>query len=791
MKIKQLLVLFAVCAFTASNVWGVQTYSVPCPAGVLTPFALQVYATSATPLAGGEDLNTVLNTASLPDGSELRIPNGACPDNYLGYTIYYTDMFSPSGWDDVNGCQLIAAPRMKPGDGAFFIAGGPAAVMTFTGYAYGEAGEPAEPLPPPAVAPNMWSLRARQTTSFVNFSINKIMPSTASGFAVYFGWNGTDFYPGQSPTAFHIFEKPSAATWTPFQPAPTAQPYSVSLDLYATNASRPVWVGPLPGSGGCSPAKITGIVWGDNNGNGIISGTEPRLPNQLVNLNGTVSLQTFTDDKGKYSFIVPPGNYTINTVPPPCMAVTTPGSIFYTVNGVVEGQLFSGLTAKNFGVVPLTTVGNADLSVQVYATYAFASGHQYTAPCPGTTITYHICYRNNCGSAIASGATLKFVKQTGVNYGSGSATFNNANDAATWASRVPLGNTATWTLPGLPAGAAGIIIQKVNIPSGFLGPSLSGTATIFPLDLGAAPNTATHSAQVTCSFDPNDKAVTPKGCGPEGFIPGNQTLTYDVHFQNLGSAPAFDVVVHDRLDDDLDAATLELLGASHNYVFSMTGRDMVWKFLNIYLPDATSDEPGSHGFFSYRARPLAGLPAGTVITNQAAVYFDLNAPIYTPTTTNTITTATVPTSAFTVSPRPGSAGATNDFSYTGGTPGATFLWDFGADAMPPTSTNMNPAGVVFPTDGQRNINLQVSLGGCDSAPAVATLSVGVPQLDAALSGGQICLTWQGYGYSLQATASLQAPVTWQNFSAPVTVVGGSSFVCVPATNSFRFYRLRD
>jgi len=250
-------------------------------------------------------------------------------------------------------------------------------------------------------------------------------------------------------------------------------------------------------------------------------------------------------------------------------------------------------------------------------------------------------------------------------------------------------------------------------------------------DRNPSNNSSTHQAYTRCSFDPNDKQVSPPGCGPAGWISNNQPLTYTVQFQNLGLAPAFDVVVRDSLDPALDLSTLQILGASHKYVYELNGREMTWTFADIYLPDAADDEANSHGSLTFRVWPLAGLPNGTTITNQARVFFDNNPPVLTPATTNTLTSDPQPVASFTVAARPGSAAHTNDFTYTGGTVGATFLWNFGPDAVPPSSTVANPTGVVFPADGLKNISLQVRLGDCDAVPASYLLNVGQPRIDLA------------------------------------------------------------
>lgn len=51
-----------------------------------------------------------------------------------------------------------------------------------------------------------------------------------------------------------------------------------------------------------------------------------------------------------------------------------------------------------------------------------------------------------------------------------------------------------------------------------------------------------------------------------------------------------------------------------------------------------------------------------------------------------------------------------DFDFTGGTENASFLWDFGVDALPQNSTDENPVGVVFP-EGDYDVTLTVSKNG--------------------------------------------------------------------------------
>ncbi|MEM1320229.1 MAG: T9SS type A sorting domain-containing protein [Bacteroidota bacterium] len=141
------------------------------------------------------------------------------------------------------------------------------------------------------------------------------------------------------------------------------------------------------------------------------------------------------------------------------------------------------------------------------------------------------------------------------------------------------------------------------------------------------------------AFDPNDKRGFPTGYGNEHFIKANTDLEYIIRFQNTGTDTAFTVVILDTLSTDLDITSLELGASSHDYELEILGKDVAilqFTFNNIMLPDSNINEPASHGFIKLRMAQKEDLPDGTVINNQAAIYFDFNPPIYTNTTFHTI-----------------------------------------------------------------------------------------------------------------------------------------------------------
>ena len=182
--------------------------------------------------------------------------------------------------------------------------------------------------------------------------------------------------------------------------------------------------------------------------------------------------------------------------------------------------------------------------------------------------------------------------------------------------------TAT-TLIGIPIGTPVLIHTEI-------GPNDGDTDTI--------NNVKDYSFEVQNSFDPNDKQVYPQGTCDKGYILNNQQMTYTVRFQNTGTLEALNIYILDTISTFLDINSLQVVGASHNYVTELMP-DNVVKFIfnDIFLPDSTTNEPESHGYITYTINQNPDLPNNSKIKNTAAIYFDFNDPVITNTVLNTIT----------------------------------------------------------------------------------------------------------------------------------------------------------
>lgn len=163
-----------------------------------------------------------------------------------------------------------------------------------------------------------------------------------------------------------------------------------------------------------------------------------------------------------------------------------------------------------------------------------------------------------------------------------------------------------------------------------------GLVNNLPLD-DADPIVDMYCGVVSGAYDPNDKTGFPTGLGTEHEILPNQQLQYLIRFQNTGTDTAFNIVVRDTLDTELNIFSVVPGVSSHNYSFRMFGpRVLEWTFNNIMLPDSNVNEATSHGFLTFTVDQQPNLNNGTTILNDADIYFDFNVPVITNETVHTI-----------------------------------------------------------------------------------------------------------------------------------------------------------
>ncbi|MFK7925972.1 MAG: T9SS type A sorting domain-containing protein [Bacteroidia bacterium] len=210
-------------------------------------------------------------------------------------------------------------------------------------------------------------------------------------------------------------------------------------------------------------------------------------------------------------------------------------------------------------------------------------------------------------------------------------------------------------------------MQEANYPS-YLGDSIAiaffegcsalpngtfnvGFITQFYLG-NSVPSEAIFCQENVFAYDPNDKLAQPKGYGPGHLINNTTPLDYTIRFQNTGNDTARRVIILDTLSSRLDINSIELGAASHPYTFDIIrGNVLRFSFNPIVLPDSGANQAASNGSVSFKIQLVDDLPDGTLIENRAAIYFDYNPPIITPTVFHSIGSDFVPINlAFSIEP---------------------------------------------------------------------------------------------------------------------------------------------
>ena len=119
---------------------------------------------------------------------------------------------------------------------------------------------------------------------------------------------------------------------------------------------------------------------------------------------------------------------------------------------------------------------------------------------------------------------------------------------------------------------------------------------------------AKDETTVRIARDPNAKY------GSEADLLPGQLVTYTITYENEGAGQASGVFVTDELCEHFDESTLTLYGGGQ--IFTAI-RILLWQVGDL----APKGEPGSEGTISFTVQLKDNLPGGTVIVNQAVVYF--------------------------------------------------------------------------------------------------------------------------------------------------------------------------
>ncbi len=352
-------------------------------------------------------------------------------------------------------------------------------------------------------------------------------------------------------------------------------------------------------------SAVTVITFNDENANGIKEANEKTVGNislQMLPNNKVVK----SDKNGITVWHLAEGDYLLNTT------------------GMVNWESSSALSVEVFNLTdttyyfPLKVLNDGhDLSINFHTT-AWRRGFQSET----------LIQVANGGSSEASDAIVR------VTYPAEVQVVSSVNDYQMMAE-----NVYEWNIPTIQPGET--VLFNVNDSVGLnssVGQVLTVMASVEALgtELDSTNNKFETEVEVVGAVDPNDMVASPKGEGTEGYVHKNQWLTYTIRFQNVGSFYATYVTLDNELSKNLDLETFEVIASSHPYEYSLNDDKLQVKYEKIFLPSTEVDEPGSHGYFTYRIKPDESVSGGEQIRNAANITFDFEAPIATNTVQHTI-----------------------------------------------------------------------------------------------------------------------------------------------------------
>jgi hypothetical protein len=300
--------------------------------------------------------------------------------------------------------------------------------------------------------------------------------------------------------------------------------------------------------------------------------------------------------------------------------------ISYQIQSEYADYFSAGATVYTDVTIPaLSGTQNLYFPITVTQTYTDVAVTIIPINAPRAGITN---YRNevvvtNLGNETIASTTLTFTKDSNL-------TVVNVSDAG--ATITPTGFTRIFTNL-LPNESRSIIINMSvpTIPTVSIGQVLTNMASVTPPtnDLIANNNTTTLSQPIVAAYDPNDKIESHGGRIQYDSFTVNDFLFYTIRFENTGNISAIDVKVTDILDNKIDETSVRMLSASHNYVMTRTGSNLVWDFKEIQLPVSIPNTQLGKGFITFKAKLKPGFAIGDIIPNTASIFFDTNPAIVT------------------------------------------------------------------------------------------------------------------------------------------------------------------
>lgn len=356
--------------------------------------------------------------------------------------------------------------------------------------------------------------------------------------------------------------------------------------------------------------ECSGTVFNDSNGNGIQDENEEGLSGQVVVASGTEQTFARSDEEGLFQLrLISDQEYTLSVRENGCFFDSRPTSYFIDSDVACPDPLTFGLRLQE---------GEPNYTLNL------------------TLAT------NRCGFVVPAwllvenGGCTELQSEIKLELPDGVSLVNSAIPPS-----LITDNLLVWDGVLLQAGERLTIDLELQMPDeSQVGQSLEyrlSASGIYEFDL-LHEEDFLLTRTLRCAIDPNDKLVAPSRAEPSNsnYTQVDETLLYTIRFQNTGNDTAINVRLEDQLDPLLDWGSFTPLHASHPYWTKLDDAGQLTVFFdNILLPDSTTNEPESHGFFAFTINLLPEALDQSV-SNTAGIYFDFNAPIITNTVESSV-----------------------------------------------------------------------------------------------------------------------------------------------------------
>jgi uncharacterized repeat protein (TIGR01451 family) len=384
-----------------------------------------------------------------------------------------------------------------------------------------------------------------------------------------------------------------AAWWNSTGGAPSAREELYTFGSDVTRFGKAAGLGDVEIL--CEYRSVGDRVWRDANGNGVQDAGEPDIDGVLINLrdaSGTLLAQVRSGStggmSGNYRFYVQPfQSYSVeidpsNFVPGGALAGYGP-----TLANAGADDVDSDIDAQSRMTIP--PAGNRDVNMTFDAGFSMGANVRVDKAGPasaavGDTISYSIAYAND-GPSGATGVMLVDSLPPGLSL-----------VAASPPPSVVSGQTLTWSLGTLAAGASGAITLNVRVD-----PSAAGSVVNQVSISTTTPGNSAGDDSDTVTTLIQRAGISVSKSGPASVAVGSG-ISYTLVYRNTGSAPATAVRVADTLPAGLSFVSSAPAPAS------ISGQALSW--------DVGALAAGASGSIVVNAA-VDGAAGGASISNQA------------------------------------------------------------------------------------------------------------------------------------------------------------------------------